>query len=280
MFQLNFGLVRDGKWYNYTEVKPLKGGSIAILDSADKSGSGKMLLLIKGSIDTLYTKDGDEYTMTEQDYKDLKFKDGWKISREQNKLFSKTERPVFDEYFFCPVCSSYKNEKYTKVVEDWQMLIDKGIIDDIYCESPDDFTWKTALPVPIEISGTKQITEGSYSEIIREHLSIGQVISLSKNKWANESEANMIFATWDEQIKSVTGMPERELNILKRNNQENFCKKYITDQDNIEAMSEEPEIGLSAKYRKVNCSNCSNEIGGSLDFTNFFHFLSAKKLNL
>jgi hypothetical protein len=106
---------------------------------------------------------------------------------------------------------------------------------------------------------------------------LGQAQAISKNSVATKSEANMVYANWDATIVGINGMTEREYNILKRNNQESFTAKYIVDQENIDAMNEIPDLGLSGKGRLVSCAHCSNEIGGSLDFSNFFYFLSKKK---
>ncbi len=281
MFRLYCGLVRDGIWYNQTEVKPLTGGVISIMDGFNKSGAGYMLKVIEGSIDSLWTKDGQRYDLKQEDYRDIKGKDGWKISEEAAKLFTNKDQYEFEENFFCDVCSSFKSEKYTAVIESWEELVRKGLIDEHYLNAPDEMRWETILPTPIQITANEfgQISNGgSYSKIIREVLSIGQMLRLSKDNWAMQTEANMLCATWDAEIVEVVGLSERELNVLRRNNQENFSKKYIKDQANIEAMLDtERKIGYNADYRKVSCKHCSNEVGGHLDFTNFFSFLSPKK---
>ena len=278
MFRLYCGLVRDDIWYNYAEVQPITGGTLALMDGADKSAPGRSLNLVKGSVKSLFTKEGLEYELKEEDYKDLKFVDGWKVAREYSRLHTGEDRPKFEEYFFCKVCSTRGNERYTKVEESLDDLIDKGLIDEIFAESPDDFIVSTELPLPIEIDNDKTKIHATLTKINREILSFGQVISLSKNAWANESEANLVWASWDAQIKSIDGLTERELNILKRNHQENFSKKYIVDQDNIDAMNEnEPNLGLVAEHRPVSCKHCGNEVGGYVDFTNFFSFLSRKR---
>ena len=59
-----------------------------------------------------------------------------------------------------------------------------------------------------------------------------------------------------------------------------FCKKYLVEAEDVEAMEESDEenkVGLDATYRSVNCTHCNSEIGGSLDFTNFFQAMLSKK---
>jgi len=282
MFRLYCGLVRDGVWYNYAEVKPIEGGILSIMDGLDKSGAGYMLKVVEGSIDRLYSKDGEEsYDLRSEDYADLKGRDGWKICEEAGKLYLGKDKIVFDEYFFCHVCSTSRNEKYTHVQESWQDLVRKGLIDEVYLEDPSQFQWSTILPIPIEVKTIdNQVKGGTFTEIKRELLSIGQMIRLSKDNWASQTEANMLCATWDAEIVEVVGLDQRELNILKRNNQENFSKKYLKDQANIDMMlNTDRKVGYQAEFRKVSCKHCRNEIGGYLDFTNFFSFLSPKKSN-
>jgi len=281
MFQLYCGLVRDGKWYNYAEVVPIEGGVLSIMDGLDKSGAGYMLKVVEGSVKTLSTKDGETLDLRPEDYQDLKGKDGWKISEEAAKLFLGKNDIISNEHFFCPRCSSSKNEKYTQINESWQKLVEKGFIDENFLKDPSEFRWETELPTPIEIKPLQgHVTGGTYTRIVREILSIGQMIRLSKDNWAAQTEANMLCATWDAEIVEVVGLSERELNILKRNNQENFSKKYLKDQSNIEAMlNSERKIGYDAEFRRVMCKHCRAEIGGYLDFSNFFSFLSPKKSN-
>ncbi|WP_411821215.1 hypothetical protein [Leptospira sp. 'Mane'] len=281
MFQLYCGLVRNGIWYNYAEVQPISGGVLSIMDGLDKSGAGYMLKVVEGSVKALYTKDGQSYQLEPEDYKDIKGKDGWKICEEASKLFTGEKHHLFEEHFFCPVCSTTNNEKYTHVKESWSELAEKGLIDEHYLNDPSEFRWTTELPVPIEIKPLQNhISGGTYTKLVREVLSIGQMVRLSKDSWAAQTEANMLCATWDAEIVEITGLSERELNILKRNNQENFSKKYIKDQTNIEEMlNSERKLGYEGEFRKVSCKHCGSEVGGHLDFTNFFSFLSPKKSN-
>ena len=67
-FRLYAGLVRDGKWFNYAEIKPIKSGALALLDSNDKSGASRLISLLKNYISSLYTEEGEEYICTPADY--------------------------------------------------------------------------------------------------------------------------------------------------------------------------------------------------------------------
>ena len=47
-FRLYCGMVRNNEWYNYTEVQPLQGGVLAMLDGAEMTGAARILNLVKG----------------------------------------------------------------------------------------------------------------------------------------------------------------------------------------------------------------------------------------
>lgn len=277
MFQLYVGLEKNGQWFNHAECKPLQGGVLALLDTADKSGGGRILQIVKSSIPQLFTKDGKSLTPSDQDYMDMAVVDAEKINRETAKLFTGEKYPVFPENFFCPRCSKVGREKYTHVLESWDRLIEDGIIEENFLADPSEMRYQTVLPVGIEVEPSKNITGGIYDTIIREHLTLGQLIRIQNNNFAMENESNMMCVTWDSQIVEVEGMSERELNILRRNPKESFTKRYLTNQADIDAMLETPEAGIDAQHRRVSCSNCHAEIGGTVDHTNFFSIYSRKK---
>lgn len=276
MFQLYVGLVRNGEWYNHAECVPLQGGVLALLDSKGKTGGQRILQIVKSAVPSLYTASGKEYKMKEQDYFDFPFVDSQKVNRESMKLFSGEKHPTFDESFYCNRCSRAGRERYTTIKESWDLLIEKGQIDETYLKSPDEMRFRTELPVGIEVEPGKSVSGGIFNVILREHLTLGELIQVQDNSFAMETEANMACATWDLEIKEVEGMTERELNILRRNPKESFTKKYLVHQEDVDAMIETPEAGMNAEFRKVKCQHCGAEIGGHLDFTNFFSFYTQK----
>jgi len=277
-FRLYIGLVRGGVWYNYTRCEEIKGGTLAILDGADKSGAARLLNLLKGAIKYLYSEDNQEYELKDKDYFDIKWEDAHKVSLEVMKQFTGQEKPVFDEWFLCPHCSRGGNNRFTKVNEAWQDLIDQGIIDEHFLDT-EDCTWKTILPHGIEIEGQGNFTGGVFTEIIREPIGIGQMIAISKLPEADVNEAAVICYLWDAQLKSINGMSERDLNIyVKRSPRDSFTRKYLINQADIDAMRESNMlVGIDSRFRSVKCESCHNEIGGYLDYTNFFSFLSGSK---
>lgn len=276
MFRLYAGLVdRSGRWFNHAEVVPLKGGALAAMDTRDRTGAGRLLNTIKQIVPALYTESGEKMTL--QEHGDLKVVDSWKIIMEFQKLFTGDEYHSFPENFFCSVCSGIGREKYTPITESWAMLMEKGFIDEVFLESPEHLQWTTVLPHGIIVEGNRQIKEGIFNEIVREYISLSDLVKIGHSNFANETDANMQYANLDAQIKEIVGLSERELNILKRNPSDSLSKKYIIEQDDVEAMRDQPEIGLSAEHRPVSCKHCNSEIGGHLDFTNFFSFLAEKK---
>jgi len=278
-FRLYCGLVRNGNWYNYAEVQPLQGGVLAMLDGAEKSGAARLLNLMKGSVKTLFTEEGEEYLLKPQDYEDFKVVDTWKIGYEQIKLKTGEENPVIPESFYCVRCSQPKREQYTDVSESWQTLVDEGFIDEIFLDKP-EFTYEVELPDPIEIPASKFNSGGTYKYITMEHISLGDMLKIHRNQTAMSSDANMIRATWDAAIVKVMGMAEAEFNRLKRSPDQSFAGRFIdtqANQDAIEEASSANIVGYDASDRVVYCKNCGNEIRGELDYTNFFSPLLPKK---
>jgi hypothetical protein len=271
-FRLYAGIVRSGKWYNHTEVHPIDGGVLSLFDSGDKSGAAKFITLVKSSVNTLYTEDGESYTLQGQDYNDIKVVDAQKIGYEQVKQTAGEDYPVIIEYFYCPVCSRPKGEKYTAVKESWQKLIESGLIDERYSDSPiSDYT--VELPDSIIIPGSRTVMGGEFNKIVMQHLSLGEALRIQKNQLATSTDANLIYASWDSAIVHVEGLNDKDLNILKRTPDTFFSKKYINSQKNVDAIDSaevQNALGINSLDRKVSCSNCSAEIGGYLDYTNFF----------
>lgn len=278
MFKLYIGLLREGKWFNYAEVTTVTGGGLAVLDGPDKSGAARFLNLLKKSLPALYTEAGDKYDLQAEDYKAIKVQDVWRIGRETMKKITGKENFIISENFFCPTCSTPGQERYTLVEEDWQDLIDSGFMDEYYLDDP-DCSYITELPHGITIEPTRNMQGGTYTRIKREPLSLGDMIKIQKSGFALQSEANMIFAMWDASIVEIEGMSNKELNIfVKRISQDSFCKKYLLEQeDQAEMEYSEIKVGIDASVRSVSCQFCNNEIGGYLDFTNFFQSLLPKK---
>lgn len=282
-FRLYCGLVKSGKWFNHTEIEKLHGGVLSLLEGADNSGGAKLINLMKGSFKSLFTEDGDEYKMDDKDYGLMFSEDVWKVGYEQIKLSTNNDHPVIPESFFCGRCSYPGQSNYTDVEECWQDLIDDGLIDEIYAENP-EFNFEVQLPDPIVIEGMRTIQGGTFDKVIMRKPNLNDVIMVQKDQKAMESRASMVYANWDETLIEVVGMPQRDLNILKRTPGASFAKKYLAvSQENIDAIAEAQDIntyGIIAKDRKVFCRNCGADIGGGLDFTNFFSALSQKKRDL
>lgn len=280
--QLCAGLFRNGKWFNYAEVEIPKGGILSMLEGPDKTGAFRILNLMRGSVFSFYTESGEQYELQQNDYPDIRVADSWRISRENLRLISGDQYYTFPEFFFCGRCSRPGIERYTQVVESWDKLIEEGVIDDISLTEP-KFIYPVDLVDPIEIPTGKTFMGGTYTRVYRTYLTLGDMMKLQKNHHVQSSEANLLYASWDISIVKIEGMPEREFNIfVKRNMEESFSKKYLSTINNSKVMDdadEENAIGLIAKYRKVTCSNCGDEIGGYLDFTNFFSLMLPKRLN-
>jgi hypothetical protein len=278
MFRLYAGIVRDGVWYNHAQTKDIVGGALAVLDGPDRKGTSRLLNLIKGSCDKLFTEDGTEYELKDHDYFDLKVEDGWKIAMEAIKQFTGKEYPIFEEYFFCKVCSTPGNERYTKLEESWFKLIEDGWIEEHYLESPKEARWLTELPTGIELTGNRAIQGGLFKKIYREPITLGEMLKLQNIPQLMDSEASLTYAVWDAQIKGIDGLTDKDLTVyVKRNPKDSFCKKHLKNAEDIEAMEDQPKLGIDATYRPVTCKHCHSDIGGYLDFTNFFSFLSSKK---
>ena len=276
--RLYFGLVLDQKWFNHAEVLPVEGGTFAMLDTGDKTGVARFQKLIKGSIKNLYTDNGEDvYELKSSDYGDLRALDAWKIGYEQIKITTGEDYPIIPEHFFCSVCSRPKEERYTSVEESWQKLIDDGLIDEIFSESP-DWNYEIELAEPIDIPASRTIMGGQFDTIIMQPLSLNDMMVIQKNSKAMETEANQIFASWDAGIVEVKGLSDKDLNILKRTPDTFFTKKYISPKnyDIIEKAMAENIKGIDATDRKVYCKHCGEDIGGYLDQTNFFSPLLPK----
>lgn len=280
IYRLYIGLVENGEWYNYAQNKEIQGGVLSLLDTRNDSISERIKLLTENSLDCLYKgPDGEgELKVTKEIVQRLKLDDAWKVSMEARKDFLGTDKPIIKESFLCHQCSVRGSEKYTTVEESWDELIDKGVMDEIYLDSS-DCSRKTVLPVGIKISGTKIVANGVYTTLTREPLTLGQFHKISQIEEIMSNKALFLGATWDAQVKEIEGMSDRDLNVLKRNKKEPFTKKYLISKDDIDAMVDTFQIGIDPKFRTVTCRNCQSEIGGGLDFTNFFDFIFPKSLN-
>lgn len=278
MFRLYVGLVRNNVWYNHAEVEEMKGGTLAVLDTIDKSGAARLLNLVKASLKKIYTEDGKVRELTEADYQDIKVVDSWKIAYEAMKNHLGVPNPIIVEYFFCKRCSSSGNERYTKVEESWQELIDKGFIDEHYFDSGNCSVWVT-LPVGINIpQSSAQLMGGAFNRIRIEPLTLGELVKITNTPTLSDTEAGLIYAQWDLQIKEIEGLSERELNIyVKRDLRDSFSRKYISHVDDIEVVERAFNLGIDASMRSVSCQFCHAEVGGYLDYTNFFAFLFPKR---
>lgn len=278
MIQLYMGQVHNGKWFNHTEIEEIKGGSLAVLDSEDRSGSARLFNLVNSAVKSLYSAENEKYEMSPKDYEDLKVEDCWKVAMEVMKAFRGTPYPVIEEYFHCPICSRSGRDRYTQIAESWHKLIEDGIVDENYAERKDP-SWWTTLPRGIEIQGTKSFPGGTFRRIRRESITIGELIRIQNTPSLTSNESNLINAVWDCEIKEIEGMNEKDLNIyVKRNIKDGFCKKYLIHQEDIETMAAEgTKYGLDATNREVRCKYCHHDIGGYLDFTNFFSFLFPKR---
>ena len=274
MFRLYVGLKKD-KWYNYAEIQELKGGNLAVLKNYDHSSGSMMKKFVSGCMPKVFTESGDEYTLTEKDAGEIKVVDIWKIGMEVMKKFTGQEKPVFDEFFYCSVCSSLKDERYTLVRENWEDLIEKGFVDEIFLDNYDDCRWWVDLPVGLEIEGSGTLAGGKFNRIQRELLSIDQLITIQNTPGRLDTEADYVYSIWDEQICGIEGFSDRDLIVhIKRDKKKSFSERYFEHQDDIDAMYDSMlKVGLEDSYRSVECKNCKNEIGGRLDFTNFFGFL-------
>ena len=132
MVKLYGGLKINDKWFNHVIVEPLKGGAIALIDGVDKSGAARLLNLIKSTVTKLYTENGEEYLLKENDYTKLPYADAWKIALQYIKDFS--GEGSFTEHHFCNICSSPGSERYTEITENWNELIEVGYIEEIYLD--------------------------------------------------------------------------------------------------------------------------------------------------
>lgn len=278
-FRLYCGLFKDGEWFNYCEIKPLKGGALAMLEGQDKSGAARLLNLVRGSVSMFLTEDGKELEPKESDILSLKVVDTWKIGYEQIKIATGSEHPIITENFYCPRCSRPELERYTLIEESWEKLIEDGFIDEVFLDNPDP-TFDVAFPVPVEVEGSKTIVGGTFDNVTFEPISLGDMMKIHKSTDAMSSEANMIYATWDAMIRKIPAITERDFNILKRVSGQSFSRRYFQDNENIEAIEDAEMknlLGIDARDRKVSCQHCHEEIGGYLDLTNFFLPLSQKR---
>lgn len=283
MFRLYCGLMRDGDWFNYAEIVPLEGGVLAMLDGTDKTGAARLLNLMRGSVKKLYTEDRKEYEMKQEDYNDLYLPDTWKIGYEQIKNTTRNDYPIIPENFFCDVCSSPHNERFTKVEESWQKLIEDGLIDEKFLDNYEDVFYEVELPNPITVEPNKTIIGGDFYKLKLRQLRISDMAKIHRNREALENSALMVYLTWEASIVDVIGLNERDFNVIKRIPNGNFVQKYIAYcNENIDALRDaidENSVGIIPDDREVVCKYCGAPIGGGLDFTNFFLPLLPKKSN-
>jgi len=280
-FQLYCGIVRGNKWYNHAEVVPLQGGIMAMLEGAEMTGASRLLNLMKGSVKSFFTEDGEEYVLQNSDYEDIKVHDSWKIGYEQIKLRTGSEYPVITENFFCTRCSKPKREQYTEVKESWAKLIEEGILDEIFLINSDD-TYDVELVDPIEIPAGKTFAGGTFRTIKMKHLTLGDMLRIHRNAEAMETQANLIRATWDACLVGVEGLSERDFNRMMNIPGKSFSGKYLTTDANMEAIEmamDENIIGIDASRRVTYCQNCGNPLRDGMDYTNFFSPLLPKKSN-
>jgi len=280
--RLYIGLVKESNWYNYAEIHPIGGGSLSILDTGDKTGAARFLKLVKGSVDVLYTESGEAWELKEDDYLNIYSEDAWKISYEAIKIRTGKEHPVIPENFYCSVCSKGDIQNYTPVSESWQKLVDEGYIDEFYADSQ-ECEFKVVLPKNVIIDSGRTVVGGEFNEMIMKPLTLRQMLELHKNRFAISTEANIIYASWDAMIVKIPGISDRDLNTLKRTPDSFFTKKYITDDDNLDAIAiavDKNSYGINASDRKIYCKYCGNSVfpdgKGYLDQTNFFSPLLPK----
>lgn len=280
--RLYIGLVVNGEWYNYVKIEELQGGMIAMLDTADKTATGRLRGLVEQTVKYLYTDpeagEEKELEMQNSHYNDFKLDDAWKVALEIQKQFSGEEYPEFEEFFFCPVCSTQGRERYTKVKESWAKMIENGLIDEVYCDSP-DCSEVVNLEHGIVIKDNKLVTHGKFSVFIVEPITISELQKITKNDFIVDNEALLLCAIWDTKIKAIEGLTSKDLNILKRSIKDPFTKKYLLNKDDVEIMTNVTSYGMDADFRSVSCRYCHNEIGGGLDFTNFFEFAFPSRSN-
>lgn len=278
-FRLYCGLVKGGTWYNETEVIPLQGGTLALLEGAEKSGAARLLNLMKGSVKSFYSASGEEWVLQPRDYEEIKVHDSWKIGYEQIKLKTGQDYPVIPESFMCGQCSTQKHEKYTKVNESWQKLIEDGYIDEFFLDKP-DFVFDVVLAEPFEIPAGKIFAGGYFDTLRMQHINLGDMLKIHRNPASMESEANMIRATWDASIVGIKGVSESDFNRIMRVPGQSFSAKYLTSDENQAAIQEAIDnniVGIDASRRELYCGNCGEPIRADLDFTNFFSPLLPKK---
>ena len=281
MQRLYCGIVIEGKWYNHFTLKKIKGGTLAILDGADKSGAAKLLNIVKGAIDKLYTADGgSELELNDSQFLELKMADGWKIALEVIKMMKNEEYPKMRENFFCPTCSTPKNERYTELNESWHKLIEDGIIEEHFIDKPEDLGFWVELPIGLEIPAIgSKFLGGTFKKVKRETISFKDALRMSNTPSVMDSESRAVYAHWDLEIVAIEGIDQANINrMIKNNIADSFTQKYLTEQEDIDEMRDSVvKIGLAAEDRPVSCKFCHSQIGGYLDFTNFFAFLFPKK---
>ena len=279
--KLYVGLIRGDKRYNHVSLKVPTGGSLAVLDGVDTSGSARLLRLLEQTIVSFKDKSGNSFNPEVMDLHQLYVEDCWKIARESIRLIRNLESLIFPEYFYCQVCSSMGKANYTKVEEDWDALVEANLIDAFYLEDLPDLTYTTELKNGIVIPELRTAPGGTYKKIKRGPITLGAMIALQKDEWASKTEANMITASWDASIVEIPGMPPKTWNVyFRRRRDESFCKQFIVTNEDQEIMikdSERQKIGMDFTHRSVKCSTCRSEIGGTADFTNFFSALLPMK---
>lgn len=277
MVKLYGGLKIDDKWYNYCKVESLDGGAIALVDGVDKSGAARLMNLIKSTVKFLYTENGDEYELKENDYHKLPYADAWKIALQYIEDFS--EDGTFTEHHFCNVCSSPGQERYTQVNENWNQLIKDGFIDEHYLIEP-VFTWDVELEDGFEIKATGEFKGGLFHKVTMGHLTMGDMLKVSNLPDLKMNESVMVSGLIDSQLKSIDGMNQKDFNVyVKRSLRDSFSKKYIKSMKDQSLLLDGMPIGINANERPVTCKYCNSEIGGGLDFTNFFSAVLKPKSN-
>lgn len=276
MFRLYVGLVRDGEWYNHAETEKVKGGTLAILDTANETGSALLYnMLAKGAVRKLFTESGKAYDLKEKDYEKIKGHDCFKISLELMKQFTKENHPVIPESLRCYDCSArQKRSVEVRLETSWHKLIEDGLLPENYSPTP-DCSWWTDLPSGLVIGGEGKVINGTFKRIKREPVTLGDLMRIHSMNL--DTEVDQLFYTWDAEIVEIEGMTEKEMNLyVKANARDSFSKKYFLEQDDIDAMTDaEPLIGIDASNRFVACPRCGRDIGGYLDYRHFFDWLSA-----
>jgi len=270
-FRLYCGYVHtDGKWYNYASLKKMEGGKLAVLDGPNKSNASRMYNIIHGCIDKFYDEENKELENSEIDFYKVKLIDAQQIAHEYMKFLNDGEH-VFTEHLYCERCSSVGNERYTEVKENFDDLIKEGSIIELFAEKKENLRYETKLPIPLEIAADARNFEGGiFDTVIREPMNIGDGIDLANDPKTRESEKNIVMNKWDKEIVGIKGMDASTFKAFVKRKGQSFSAKYLNDEENQDALFDEKVFGMDVSNRVVRCSNCRHDIGGRVDFTNFF----------